>query len=361
MAGHKGPGLSPDAELPWTLSRIAKFPRLRALFWDNNYLYASRCYDLLRAKMDENSIEWNRIARYNPPLWRGASSSFRLASRLFRDGFHALAKLPSGHLVAAVPGAVIALKPGDLEFRVSYQISRGTRPLHIATTPEGHLYWGEYFDNPERAEVHVYASTDCGDSWQVAYTFPKGAIRHVHNIVYDPWQNCLWILTGDNGNECRILRASCEFADVETVLSGNQQARAVAAVPSEQGLYFSSDTPLEKNFIYRLNRDCSLATLAELNSSSIYGCRAGNTIFFSTMVEPSTVNLDRVASVYGSHDRNDWPRKLEWKKDRWPMRFFQYGNAVLPDGRNTTDMLAVSTIAVQPGDGETSIWRIVIG
>ncbi len=359
MAGHKGPGLSPVAEIPWTLSRIATFPRLRALLWDNNYLYASRGYELLRAKMNANPIEWERIACYNPPLWRNASASFQLTSRLFRDGFHALSKLPSGHLVAAVPGAVIALKRGDFEFRVSYQIFRGTRPLHIATTPKGHLYWGEYFDNPERAEVHIYASTDCGDTWQVAYTFPTGAIRHVHNIVYDPWQNCLWILTGDNGKECQILRASCEFKDVETVLSGNQQARAVAAVPSEEGLYFSSDTPLEKNFIYRLNRDGSLATLGELNSSSIYGCRTGNTIFFSTIVEPSTVNLDRAACVYGSHDRKHWSRKLEWKKDRWPMRFFQYGNAVLPDGRNTTDILAVSTIAVQPGDGETSIWRIV--
>ena len=359
MTGHKGPGLSPDAGVSWTLSPIATFPRLRAIYWVDDCLYASRGYDLLRADVNTNPIKWERIGRYNPPLWRNASSSLQLASRLFRDGFHALAKLPSGHLVAAVPGAVIALKPGNFDFRISCRIPRGTRPLHIATTPQGHLYWGEYFDNPGRDEVHIYASSDRGDTWHVAYTFPKGAIRHVHNIVYDSWQNCLWILTGDNGCECRILRASCELKDVETVLSGNQQARAVAAVPSEEGLYFSSDTPLEKNFIYRLNSDGNLARLAELNGSSIYGCRAGNTIFFSTMVEPSIVNLDRTACVYGSADRNNWPRRLEWKKDPWPMRFFQYGNAILPDGRNTTDLLAVSTIAVQPGDGETSIWRVI--
>jgi hypothetical protein len=231
--------------------------------------------------------------------------------------------------------------------------------LHIAATPDGHLYWGEYFDNRGRDEVHIYASTDCGLTWNVAYTFPKGAIRHVHNIVHDPLQSCLWILTGDNGSECRILRASHDLTDVEAVLSGGQQVRAVAAVPSEDGLYFSSDTPLEKNFVYRLDRDGTLCKLAELSSSSIYGCRVGSAIFFSTMVEPSQVNLDQFASVYGSLDQIRWQRNLGRKKDRWPMRLFQYENAILPDGENTTEFLAATMIAVHPGDIETSIWRVV--
>ena len=28
----------------------------------------------------------------------------------------------------------------------------------------------------------------------------------------------------------------------------------------------------------------------------------------------------------------EWRPLCEWKKDRWSMRFFQYGNAFLPDG-----------------------------
>jgi hypothetical protein len=31
-----------------------------------------------------------------------------------------------------------------------------------------------------------------------------------------------------NGSECRILRVSCDFRNVDVVLSGHQQARAVA-------------------------------------------------------------------------------------------------------------------------------------
>jgi hypothetical protein len=266
--------------------------------------------------------------------------------------------LPSGHFVAAVPGAIISLAPGETEFRVSHDIVRGTRPLHITATPDKRLFWGEYFDNPQRDGVHIYASEDRGMTWDVAYTFPKGAIRHVHNIVYDEGDNCLWILTGDNGAECRILHASCNLEDVEVVLSGNQQARAVAAVPTKDGLYFSSDTPVETNHIYRLDRQGNLTQLATLTSSSIYGCRVGDSIFFSTMAEPSAINCQTSVCLFGSPDGRQWQPVLEWKKDSWPMSLFQYGNVFLPDGNNTSGYLALTSVAVEHGDLESTVWRI---
>jgi len=39
------------------------------------------------------------------------------------------------------------------------------------------------------------------------------------------------------------------------------------------------------------------------------------------------------------------------------MKYFQYGNAFLPDGENSTDLLAATTIAVQGADLRTSIWQ----
>src|SRR4029077_1681862 len=137
--------------------------------------------------------------------------------------------------------------------------------------------------------VHIYASADQGLTWNIAYTFPKGAVRHVHNIVHDPWEDCLWIFTGDYGDECRILRASCDLRSIAVLMQGKQQTRAVAAVPTKDAIYFSTDTPLESNFIYRLDRHGSLSQLAPISSSSIYGCRVANHVFFSTMVEPSEV------------------------------------------------------------------------
>lgn len=335
------------------------FPRLRALAWNGDVLYASRGYSLLRATMTgARQAEWEHVARHVPAPGRNLSSSWRLTFRLFRDGFHALAVLSSGHLVAVVPGAIVTLAPGETEFCVSHKVLRGTRPLHIAVSPNDNVFWGEYFDNPERDEVHIYASSDHGATWNVAYTFPKHSIRHIHNIVYDQWENCFWVLTGDDGAECRILRAACDFSRVDVVLSGNQQARAVASIPMSDGLYFSSDTPFETNHVYRLDRHGKVFELTSLSSSSIYGCRVGDALFFSTMVEPSAVNLERSVCVYGSLNGNRWQRLLSWKKDRWPMCLFQYGNALLPDGRNNSGVLAVSTVAIKSGDLQTSLWRV---
>jgi len=339
--------------------RAARFPGLRALAWSGDQLYAACGYELQRARiLNASDLTWQPVAQFRPGLRRRVSVRTRLTARLFRDGFHALAIHSSGSLIAAVPGAIITQRPGETEFRRTHSIIRGTRPLHITAVPTGTIYWGEYFDNPAREEVHIYASTNAGATWNVAYTFPKGSIRHVHNIVHDPWENCLWVLTGDDGDECRILRASCDFSRIDTVLQGNQQARAVALVPTEDGLYFSSDTPLEPNYIYRLDRQGVLSRLHPISSSSIYGCRVGGQIFFSTMVEPSEVNRDQNVHVYGGNLSTGWQKLLSWRKDRWPMGLFQYGNAFLPDGTNTTNFLAVTTVAVEADDMVTSIYSI---
>jgi hypothetical protein len=351
----------PSQGRSWELALVARFPRLRALSWSGDYLYASRGYELLCAKISQTSLAnlpWQPVASFRPAWWRHRTAVMRLSSRLFRDGFHALAILPAGGIVGAVPGAIVTLCPGENDFRTTYNITRGTRPLHITSVPSGTVYWGEYFDNAARDEVHIYASTDGGITWNVALTFPKGSIRHVHNIVYDAWGDCLWILTGDYADECRILRASCDLSKVEVVLQGNQQARAVALVPAESGLFFASDTPLEPNFIYHMNRQGELRNLAGVTSSSIYGCRVRDSIFFSTMVEPSEVNSDQNVRIYGSLDEENWPALLSWRKDLWPMSFFQYGNAFFPDGENNTNYLAVTTIAVDADDQCTLLYSL---
>ncbi|HEX6504218.1 MAG TPA: hypothetical protein VF011_13325 [Terriglobales bacterium] len=337
---------------------VHEFPGLRALAWQQDLLFASHAYTLLCANMSCEVPEWQTVGFFRPAWWRNLTASAGLSSRLFRDGFHALAALASGHFIAAAPGAIVSLMPGETEFRVSHSIQRGTRPLHITATPDGKVFWGEYFDNRDRDEVHIYVSPDRGLTWEVGYTFPKGGVRHVHNIVYDEWEDCLWILTGDEGAECRILRASTDFRAVNVVLAGGQQARAVALVPLRDAIYFATDTPLEQNHIYRLGRNGSLVKVADIDSSSICGCRAGTSIFFSIMAEPSRVNSSRTVKLYRSHDGERWEEFLHWRKDVWSMRLFQYGNAFLPDGQNTTDLLATSTVAVSGADLKTTLWRI---
>jgi hypothetical protein len=340
------------------LRRVATHRGIRVLAWDRDVLYACGGYQIVRLNVGRYASAWEPVARYAPVWWRNLTSRTTLGYRLVRDGFHALAVLDGETMVGAVPGAIVTRAAGSDEFRVTHRILRGTRPLHLTATPSGKIYWGEYFDNRERAEVYIYASEDRGATWQVAHTFPAGSIRHVHNIVHDPWGDCLWILTGDEGKECKILRASCDLRSIDAVLEGNQQARAAAAIPRQDALYLSTDTPYEKNHVYRMDRAGDLEGVGELNSSSIYGCRAGDALFFSTMVEPSTVNTSREVHLAGSRDGSNWATLFRWKKDGLAMRYFQYGNALLPDGENTTRYLAVTTMAVKEDDLTTTLWEI---
>jgi hypothetical protein len=336
--------------------RIAAYRGIRVLAWADDLLYACHGYEVVR--LPAGASQWEPVARFRPAWWRNVTSLNTLGHRLVRDGFHALAVLPDRTMVGATPGAIVTRTPNSNEFRRTHTMLRGTRPLHITATPSGKVYWGEYFDNRDRAEVNIYASDDRGSTWHVAHTFPRGSIRHVHNIVYDRWGHCLWILTGDEGPECRILRAACDLSGMETVVSGNQQARAVAAILTPGCLYLSTDTPEEKNHIYRLDRTGRIDRVGDLNGSSIYGCRADQAFFFSTMVEPSRINTDREVHLVGSRDGVHWPTVARWKKDNFSMKYFQYGNAILPDGENTTHYLAATTVAVQSDDLTTTLWEI---
>jgi len=345
------------------LRKIGAWRRIRVLAWDGDVLYGCRGYEVVALRTagpgGATMVAWEPVAKFWPSWWRNLTSRFALSYRLVRDGFHALAVLDDKTMVGAVAGAIVTRAASGREFHVTHKVVRGTRPLHITAVPGGNIYWGEYFDNRERDEVYIYGSTDWGRTWSVAYTFGAGAIRHVHNIVYDRFAGCVWILTGDEGAECKVLRASPDLRTVETVLSGNQRARAVAAIPTEDALYLSTDTPLEQNYVLRLDRrDGRVDTVTELASSSIFGCDVAGALFFTTMVEPSEVNRTREVQLAGSGDGRHWQVLTRWQKDALPMRYFQYGNAMLPDGQNTTSYLAATTIAVERDDVVTTLWEV---
>jgi hypothetical protein len=91
------------------------------------------------------------------------------------------------------------------------------------------------------------------------------------------------------------------------------------------------------------------------------------------MVEPSAVNRSEEVLLVGSADvesadvgsadigsagKSRWQVLARWQKDKWPMRYFQYGNAFLPDGENATNYLATTTVAVEGDDLVTTVWEV---
>ena len=280
---------------PERLRRVARFPGLRALTWTDDVLYASRGYDLLRTRISPGGIpsdnqRWEPVGSFHPAFWRHWTARTNLTSRLLRDGFHALAVLPSdGHRGCRSRRRSLLSPRTRAEFRRNSQNHPRHAPAaHHRCSRSGTIFWGEYFDNAARDEVHIYASTDAGATWNVAYTFPKGAIRHVHNIVYDPWDNCLWVLTGDYGDECRILRATCDFRPGSKPCS-----RAISRpVPSRSSPPKTASIFPPTRRSNRTTSTVSIATESYRNSPSSAvrpstDAASARDVFFSTMVEPS--------------------------------------------------------------------------
>jgi hypothetical protein len=339
------------------LDPIGRFPGLRVLAWDAGLLYAVRGYALVR--WTPGARAWDPVAVFDPgPCFRWASAS-RLCDRFLRGGYHALARLQDGGFVAVFPKTIGVLRPGDTKFQSVFRIPRGTGPLTVAATPTGWVYWGEYFDNPSRDAVHVYGSPD-GVSWQVVFTFPPRNIRHVHSITYDRHAQCLWVLTGDDGGECRILRASLNWSTIDAVLAGNQQARAITLVPRADALYFATDTPIEENHIYRLDRGGSVTQLASIEAYSFWSCGTECGIFFSTALNPSRLNGGLSAVLYGSADGDRWGTLARWRREPWPMYLSQYASIILPAGDNNTNILAASGSVLRHEDRVTHLWRVRI-
>jgi hypothetical protein len=64
-----------------------------------------------------------------------------------------------------------------------------------------------------------------------------------------------------------------------------------------------------------------------------------------------------MVKIYRSPDGDAWEEFLGWRKDSWP-EVFRSACALLPDGNNSTDLLAVSTVGVSGLDLDTTLWRI---
>ncbi|MEM1449969.1 MAG: hypothetical protein AAGI22_12710 [Planctomycetota bacterium] len=332
--------------------------RWRVLHADAEVVHASADLDLYRST--DAGATFHFVARAGE-TWRDrALARTPLVSRLLRCGFHGLTPLPNGDMVAVVRGAILHRAAGADRFEVAHRIERGSRPLNVGLAPSGRLFFGEYFGNPDRAEVHVYGSDD-GRSWEVAHTFPAGSIRHVHGVHADPYRGGVWVLTGDDDQESGLYWSDDDLATLEPVVSGTQRARAVAVLPRPDAVIVPTDTPRETNWIQRL--DPSTGTLERVRpvpGSVFHATRTRRLSVVSTTVEPSDVNTDERAALLVSSNDEDWTVIARFGPDL-PLPgskrgLLQYPTLRLPAGTGASRILATGQ-AVAGAHGRLLAWE----
>lgn len=332
--------------------------RLRVLHVDGALVYASHGLDVHVSR--DGGRSFTLLGR----AWRTAASRALaltpIASRLLRAGVHALVPLFDGGHVAVVRGAILRREVFGARFEVTHEVARGTRPLNVCADGEGVLFFGEYFGNPARDEVHVYGSED-GRAWDVAYTFPRKTIRHVHAVVHDPYRHGLWVLTGDDADEAGVWWTADRFRTLEPVARGFQGARAVMALPTPRGLIVPSDAPDEPNFIQRLDpRTGRMERLAAVPGSVFSAGRTHRLYLVSTALEPSAVNLDPRVALFGSVDGEDWRPVARFERDLAPLNDIrgrlQYPMVLLPSGTQSDGGVLATGQALRGLHGRLLRW-----
>lgn len=318
-------------------------------------LWVSRSYEILVSRGCGQSF--HKVALFSPSLLQKSGSFFRLASRFLRTGFHVFKPLANGSLLGVVKGHIIICPKKESIFKVVYDIKRGSRPLNICVVPDGRIYFGEYFSNPERDSVYIYGSEDGGYTWEPVFAFPKRDIRHVHGIYYDPYRSGCWILTGDEDRECKLLFTSDNFRNVDVVRKGGQENRAIGIIPMPDGLVIPMDSPLEASYIQWLDIKTNiLEKTYELPGSALAVGKAGEYILVSSGVECSKVNLSKDAVIFISKNGINWQILHQRKKDIYPKKLFQYGLFKFPDGQNPGSMVYAYGNSVVGDDNNMLLW-----
>lgn len=285
---------------------------------------------------------WAPVCSLPIPALQRVWASSPLVRRALRAGIHHVVEV-SERLIVFASSRIYVFNRHAGFFNPTPSLIEGSRPLAVCDS-NGTLYYGQYCGNPDRNPVHILRSTDGGSTWSSACVLPD--VRHIHGVFHDPVENALWVTTGDENAESRILMSRDGLRTFTVVAAGTQQTRAVQLLFTDEHVYFGSDSPRERNHIYRIRRsDRSITRLVEVDGSVFYGSASSLGLFFSTACEPSRVNSERSATLWHSPDGEHWSAVMSFRKDLLPSKLFQYGQILFPRGQQPEGRIWITPFA----------------
>ena len=203
--------------------------------------------------------------------------------------------------------------------------------------------------------------------WETVHTFELGSVEHIHNVIPDPYRKCLWIFSGDFGDNAAIWKVTENFGKVERAFYGDQKYRACVVHALSEGLLYATNSPVDKDYIFLLNPESGeLKEIMPIAGSCIYGCKWKDQFVFESSVEPSGKYKnkldfffsrkigpgiqDRYVRIYCGNLENGFKEIFKEKKDCLPYATFQFGAVKFPAGVNNNDTLYFQPIATKKND-----------
>ncbi len=285
------------------------------------------------------------------PFGVRAVSALRLGQRFLRELYYNVLPLRDGRLFVSYGRELGLIANG--RFTALEGIIRPARILRggCALDADGSVYWGEYFDNAKRGEIHIYRWDPRKNRALVVYTFPSGTIYHVHAVRVDPADGSLLCLTGDRRSECRFLRSRDGFASMETLGAGDESWRFVSLIPRRSDWLVATDAEFRQNQIARIDRETRERTkIGETAGPVYYSAQVGDVSFFGSSAERCEIQPDPRATLYavcgnsvttiGSFEKDLGKSRLAW-------RLFLPGTLHFPSNGGVGRSLYVSGIGVR--------------
>ncbi|MCO8291378.1 hypothetical protein [Tetragenococcus halophilus] len=343
-----------------------------SLVKNNLLLYKSNKFYLYNDKLD--SYEY--LFQFNTDLKTKLIGKSRLLTRLFRKDIKSYVKINNEEFFLSFNKKIFYVSLKKKTVTKVFDIPVGfSEPLNYCIPLQGNptfkIFFGDYGNNSERECVSVYG-IDKELTVKKVYTFKKGDIRHIHNIIPDKYKYGYYIFTGDNEEKAGIYWSNSDFSVVKPVFIGDQRGRAVAGFVTSSGLLYAMDSISEKNYIWLLTEkdgETSLKKIGDLNGSVIYSTKYLSGYLLSTTVEsPERTNNSKLSLFSVKRGKGILSNEVQlvyvdekfdvvifkqFKKDKLPYKLFQYGAVKFPSGLESSETLVVYPTAVRKDDGDT--------
>lgn len=228
---------------------------------DGQTVWATRGFAIYRSR---GGSPFERVLSVRPRLGRAWGGY--LASLRSRFGYQELIELlPVGagdRLVVFAAGDCLVV---DLRTRVIERThrlryfgpgkGRGLMAFGLTGDRAGAIYFGEYTTEPGTHPVCIWKSGDQGRTWDEAFEFPAGTVRHIHTVQFDPYDGTIWVGTGDRDEQCYVGVSHDGAATFEWVAHGSQKCRTCGFVFFPDAVLWGMDAGHEPNRLIRLQRD----------------------------------------------------------------------------------------------------------
>jgi hypothetical protein len=304
-------------------------------------LWATRGMIVYKLKKGDN--KFNRVAHIPTGLSIFWLRNFSILRRLtIRPECVEMVTTEKGGICALSAGKIWLLTSGKKKFKETLKLShygfgdQGIRNDGIIYINDSSIFFGEYFRNPNKDKIRIFKSMNNMSTWQEAYEFKPGHIRHIHAIQKDPFTEKLWVLTGDSDKESMIAWSNNDFKTIVQIGHGSQLWRVCQLIFTEDAVYWGADTSSESEAgIYRWDRNTSeIEKLQKIEGAVFFGTRLANGIIvMSTDRIGTRTELDNRTRLFiikednkiTSFECGTWNhnKKVFWFKTKSAMLRFQ--------------------------------------